>query len=1347
MIHSNSSRWEDVYWAKPNCGMGKIAVSQVAASFLLIGRYTVQRSNMPRQMLSGFFPSPSLQSVRRAIWIPVLLLLCSVWGFSQATTSVLSGIVFDPQGRVVQDATVVLVSVDKGVQWTAKTNQTGTWRVDALVAGTYRFTVTAPGFMTVVHPAFSLEMGTQKNLDTNLQLGSSTEKITVTSEEPLIDTSAAVSGMVVEAAHLDELPTHTNSPIEFLNTTPGFTFGAYYQATSDLSTMLWSNLSFSGGSMNGAGNGSFAINYTIDGATDTNASGQVAWVPPMDSIQEVRVTANAYDASISRSASAAVNLMMKSGGNSFHGNVYEFNKNNFWNANTVSNDAYLSKGYSWKSYHVPVVRHNEFGGMVGGPVWIPKVWDGKKKGTFFFFAFELLRNNSPYQAGNTVSLPTAAERSGDFSSSYVTKTVSGIKTTYMNKIYDPANYALSGSTATRAQFSNNQIPSARISSLAKTILNLLPTNYDTTCTTVGACTSNTVANYANINDIQQNKFHSTSIRIDQAWNNDHHSYFEYRNNNINQLAATLFGVNNPLVGNYLIRTNYGLTANHAWVLSPNLFVNVTANATIYKSTSTSVPAGLDATKYGFSSKLVAEAVAKGLPTLQSYLNNSDNMGMVAWTLGGSHGQGLGGNGASYSYSYVYEGKGYLQQIWKNHVVHYGAEWFLQQLASGDNYNGAGFYYFGGSNGALWTNQSNTVTPGTAEGNVLADFLLGLPGSGYLNNDAKTYFTQPYFGVYAQDDWRVTPKLTLNFGLRYDYQLSLKERHNQYWSRFDPNYNLANITSTVQSNYATNISGGSASGNTGIALLQKWQPAGNVYAKGAILYAGLNGTPDQAFDTQPSYIQPRVGFAYQIRSNTVVRGGFGRFVQASFNTGNTSTTGFSSTTNFTASTDNYITAASTLDNPYPNGLQAKTGNSNGTYTNPGSVSSFYDPNYKRVYTDDASLRVEHSYKDYLIEVGTLLNHTVGIPVGINVNIPSTAIWHAAFDPTFDSSTGRPAYTLSGNTAVSNPFKGNSYLQTSSSLYTNSTVSAYSLLRPSALTNNGGSLTDYQYIGKSTHYALQAKVVRRYKNGLGITYAFNWSKQFDQTGYNTTAEYSQKLIRQLSANDMRFTHVLTTTYDLPFGKGKLLLPKSNRAVDTIIGGWSISPVLNLYSGTPLFLPKNSNFFKGGSVSLGSDKTNTKWFDTSKFVPYPSSKSVTTSQLWNTAYYPTWTGVSSLPGYGYVPDSTDTANGVYNGVFNDFTTRVSNLPAYDNNVRGPLLNMWDVSIHKTLPIRDQMRVELSLIAINALNHPMYGIISTTASSSCFGQRSNWQNTCSSMPSASNNPRQIEMSGKFYF
>jgi len=1296
----------------------------------------------------------SCAALLRAV-TPCFLAILLVWTvplcFAQGTTSVLTGIVFDSQGKVVPNATVTVVSDDKGIQWTAKTNDAGSWRVDALVAGTYHFTVSAQGFSETVHPSFALEMGTQKSLDTTLKVGTSTEEITVTAEDPLIDTTAAVSGLVLEAKHLEELPTHSNSPLEFLETTPGFTFGGYYQASQDLSTMLWSNIAFSAGSMNGAGNGSFAINYVIDGATDTNTSGQVAWVPPMDSIQEVRVTSNAYDASISRSASATVNMMMKSGGDSFHGNIYEFNKNNFWNANTVGNDAELSKGGSWKNYHVPIVRHNEFGGMVGGPVWIPKVWDGKKRGTFFFVASELLRDNSPYQQPNTVSLPTAAERTGDFSQSYVTRTVNGIQTTYMNTIYDPANYTVSGSTATRQQFAGNVIPSNRISPEAKAILSLLPTDYDKTCATVGACTSDTINNYANVDDIQQNKFHSTSIRIDQAWNNNNHSYFEYRNNNINQLANTLLGVGNPLVSTILIRTNYGLTANHAWVLSPDMLVNVTANATIYKSIGDSLADGLDPTKYGFTSALAAEAVAKGLPVLQSCVNNSDNTGMMAWSLGGSgsscgHGVAMGGSGNSYSKSYEYEARGYLQQIWKNHVLHYGAEWVLQQLASGDNNNGAGTFYYGGFSGALWTNQSTTVTPGTGEGNVLADFLLGLPGSGQLNNDARTYFTQPYFGVYVQDDWRVTPKLTFNIGLRYDYQLALKERHNQFWSRFDPNYNLANITGTVQANYATSISGGSSS-NTGIALLQKYQPAGNVYAKGAILYAGLNGTPAEAFDTQPSYIQPRVGFAYQIRPTTVVRGGYGRFVQASFNTGNTSTLGYSSITNFNATSDNYITPSATIANPYPNGLQAKTGNSAGVYTNPGSISSFYDPNYKRVYTDDASLHIAHEYKDYLIEVGTLIDHTVGLPEAINVNVPSTTEWHAAYDASFDSTTGRPAYTLPGNVQVPNPFQGNTYLQSSSGLRTASTVSAYSLLRPSALSNNGGSLSEYEYIGKSTHYALQAKATRRYKNGLGFTYAFNWSKQFDQTGYNTPAEYSQAFIRQLSANDMRFSHVLTATYDLPIGRGKLLLPNSNRLVDGFVGGWSISPVLNLYSGTPLFLPKNSNFFQGGSVSLGSKKSNTKWFNTSKFVPFPNSKSIKTSDLYNTAEYPSWTGVSSLPGYGYTPDATDTANGVYNGVFNDFNTWVSNLPSYDNNVRGPLLNMWDVSAHKTVRINEQMRLEFSFIAINALNHPMYGIISTTSTSSCFAQRSNWQNTCNSTPSAANNPRQIEMSGKFYF
>lgn len=1230
----------------------------------------------------------------------IILLLSGPFCFAQGTTSVLGGKAFDSQGNVIQNAAVTLTSDDTGVQWTAKTNETGNWRVDALIAGHYHFSVYAPGFKTAQYPSFELTIADQKFLDVTLEVGTSTASVTVEAAEPLIDTTAAVSGTILENKDIEELPTTTNSANEFAMLTPGLFYS--YTASSQ-GENLWSNLGLSTMMVNGIGAGNrFALNFTIDGATDTIASnGQMAFIPPLDTVQEVRVTANAYDASISRMSAGALNMMMKSGGKDFHGDLYEINKNNFMNANTYQNNL-IGKA-------IAPVRHNEYGGTVGGPFWIPKLYDGRKRGSFFFFSYDGIRDISPYSTG-TMSLPTQQERNGDFSASYTTQSVGGVVTKYAAQLFDPSTGVLnSNGSITRTAISGENV-SGRISPMAKAIMALVP------LPNRPSDGANTDSNDFVMNNPQFDKFYSIVIRGDQAWNNNHHSYVEYKYNNFNQFAGNPFGLTNILEGTTLIRINHGITASHAWVISPRLFLNVTGNATLYRTFSLAPNIGLDPTAYGFSSQLASQQIFKGLPALNGVFGSS-----------GTGTNNVGGAGDSYGHNYEYEAKGYLQQIYRNHTLHYGAEYLVAQEATGDRNGGAGSYSFSG----IWTVQ-NPVASSTPAGygSYVADFLMGMPASGNINNDAEAYYSQPYIGFYAQDDWRVTPKLTLNLGLRWDYQLAMTERHDKYWSRFDPNYNLTAITNYIQPNMAS-LLGGSGSSNLGLQLLQAQKPsAGSYAAKGGILYAGVNGTNRSITEPEPNYWQPRIGFAYQLRPTTVIRGGLGRFVQGSYVANYANQTGYSSTTTYLATNNNYLTQASTLSNPFPSGLVSQTGNSLGVYTNPGSVSSFYSPNVKRQYTDDYSLHLQQEFKDYLVEIGGVFEHTTGLPVAYQINNPSVAAWKAAYAPQFDS-TGRPIATFAGDTKVTNPFLGAPYI--TSSLETGTTISAYQLLRPNSIVT---SLQEYFYNGTSDNTALHAKVQRRLRNGFSVNYAFSWGKQMDKTGYMTNSVISQELHRQISSGDIRFQHTIAASYILPFGKGQLIAGHSGRVLDSIIGGWELSGTEAFYSGIPIALPTNSSFYEGGDPSLGSKKSRTQWFDTSKFYMFPK-QNTTTAQI---AAYPSWTGVQSMPGYNWTP--TSSSDSEQNGVFNDFSTWSTNNSTRFGDVRNPYSTTINLGLRKAIPVYREMRLQLRLDAFNAVNHPQFSNVDLTAGDTYFGYMNG-----SSTLSQTNNPRTMQLEGKFYF
>jgi len=1235
------------------------------------------------------------------VYIAALLFLAlPALSFGQGTTSVLGGEVSDPSGGRIPGALVTVVSDETGVETTARTNSVGSWRIESLIAGHYHFTIRAEGFETLKHSSIELQLGDSKVVDTTLTVGKTSETVVVTSETPLIDLSASVSGTTLGSEDFQELPSESGSVMDFVRLTPG----VFLAAPSGGAALLWSTNSLSAIVTNGAGSGTNAMNYMIDGATDTIVSnGQEAFIPPSDAVRELKVMTNAYDAAIERTAAGTVNMTIKSGSKKFHGSLYERNINNFLNANNYQNGATHTP--------TPTVHLNEWGGTVGGPVWIPKLYNGAKKQTFFFFSYDGIHNVSP-AANGFLSLPTQAERTGDFSHSFTTNTTGGSTQTVPITIYDPATAT---STGQRTAFQNAMINPGRINNAAKAIVALLP------LPNKAPDTPGTDLNDYVINQPKIDKFSSYIGRLDQSWNNSNHSYVEYRYNHLDELAGDPFGPNNILAAAYLIRTNYGLTAAHSWVLSPSLVLSMVGNATIYDTSTYSAAnaPGVSASSFGFSSSFVAQQFASGLPAMTNLFSSLG--GTVQGTIGNT-------SGPSYENDYNYEGRVALQQVHKTHSLHYGVGYLVQQEATGSKSVEPGTYNFT----SIWTTANPNQTAGTGVGSSFASFLLGLPQAGSVSNNAAGYYSQPYIGVYAQDEWRVKPRLTVSVGLRWDYQQALTERDDKYWARFDPNYNLTSITGYAQAKYASSITGTST--NTGTQLLQQQRgDASSFVARGAILYAGQGGTSRSVTDPQYKYIQPRIGFAYQVLPNLVLRGGLGRFVQSNYVANHASQAGYSATTTFTATTDNYITPSASLDNPYPGGFVPVTGNSLGVYTSPGSVTSFYTSDIKRQYTDDYSLHLQYQLKDYLFEVGGVYEFTNGLVVGFHVNNPAQAQWHAAYDPQFDG-TGAPVATLPGDTQVTNPFKGSPYI--TNSLETSSLVSAYSLLRPNPLL---GDLVENFYNGKSDHYALQSRAQRRMRNGFAVTASFSWGKQMDSTGFVTNSVVSQKILRQLSSSDRRFQFTAAPTYTLPFGRGKLVGGHVNRYVDAAIGGWEVSAVYTFYSGVPLTLPTNSGFFEGGDPGL-PNKSKTHWFDTSKFVSFPTV-STPAATVQNPSVYPTWTKISSLPGYNWVPPAGST-NPAKNGVYHDFATYSSNFPTQYGDVRNPFTNTWNAGVRKAFKLEHGMAIQLRIDAYNAFNHPQFGNISTSNTSAFFGYL-NGSNTLSSVI----DPRNVQLSGRFTF
>ncbi|MDR3723443.1 MAG: carboxypeptidase regulatory-like domain-containing protein [Terracidiphilus sp.] len=1232
-----------------------------------------------------------------------LLAMVSLWALltsglcvqaQQETRATLGGRVTDANGSVVASAAVMVAADDTGTTRTAQTNATGNWTVPLLNPGKYHFEVSAPGFRTAVQSGIVLQIADQKFIDTKLEVGADTQNVVVEATAPLIDTSSAMSGATISENALQELPSQSNAPTTLVTMTPG----AVVSNGVNGGVFLWSSTGLSSSVINSAGSGSGAINYTIDGGNVSNNAGNLAYEPPMDAVSEVRVITNAYDSMIGRQSAATINMQMKSGKNAYHGDIYEQNMNTFLSANRYEN----------KNAHpvtkLAAMHINQYGGSFGGPLMAPKLYDGRKYKTYFYYGYSGIRNMQPAKTGYA-SIPTLKERVGDFTESYTTQTVNGVTKTYPIKIYNPYTWNYDGA-GNRQPYSTGVI--ANVNAAAKNYLALLPPP-----NSASDGTSSNSHNYLRTNDNQSDHFMGNTLRLDQEWNSNNHSYLDLRNNGYDELSTDTFGPSNVLQGLFQTRTNKGVTIDHTSVLRSNLVLDLRYTFTRWTNTSQNSSAGIDPTSFGFSKRFASLMQVPSLPEVTGIGSNDLNY--------------LGTSGAkSYNYDTNQDYNVYFTQILNKHNFKYGLEFMTQQEASGGYGASGGNFDFGSE----WTTQNPDVSAGTGIGSPIASMMLGLPTSGTLPNNTSAFWSQHYMALFFQDDWRVTSKLTINAGLRWDYERPVTERYDRYFSRYDPNVEITPVTQYAQPLYSTQILGGSAT-NAGINLLQTYRPLASTFVvRGGSLYAGKDNISRSAENTIKKYFQPRLGFAYQLLPNTVIRGGVGRFVQDTFVTGSQS--GYSSSSPMNVQNDNWHTVLNTWDNPYPDdsSIVKPLGNSQGILTNVGSTTSFTDPNRGRPYTDTGSLTVQQQVKDFLIEVTGLYNATHGLAMNYNINLPSAAAWYAAYTPTFDA-TGLPSATVAASTMVSNPFYNAPYI--TNGTQNNKTVAAYQLLRPNPV---AGDINNVRYNGAAYYWALNTKVERRFRDGLGVTQAFAWGKRISESNFIGNQIVLTKIERRLDNNDIKFNYTLTPQYDLPFGIGRRWAGHVNKITDELIGGWSLSGQYQFNSGTPLVMPTNSSFFAGGNPSMGSNKNGKQWFDKSKFVMFPTKNT-------DISAYPSWTGVSNLPGASYKPTSSTAS--VQNGVYQDFSTWITYNQTTFGNIRNPYMTNLDLGIRKNFSVVKTARLQVRVDMFNALNHARFGNIGLTPGSAGFGTFSG--SIDSTKWNQINNPRRVQLAAKLYF
>jgi hypothetical protein len=1277
--------------------------------------------------------------------------------YGQDVRASLGGKVTDATGGAIANATVAVTSVETGVVETTETNGSGDWVVITLLPGHYSFDVKAPGFKDEERTAIELQVGDKKYVDTQMQVGAVSESVTVGATTPLIDLNSAASGTVLTQTELEQIPTQSNAVTMDVAELPGTTVSGGVGG----GVFLWSNSGLSGttvngvGSIGGAGNG--AISYSIDGGTANFNTGSLAFEPPTDAVSELRLTPNGYDASLGRGSAANEIISLKSGVERFHGDVYEDNQGSYLNANSYVND----------TSHLPIapIHVNEYGGSVGGPVWIPKLYDGRRKKTFFFFTYAGIRNIQPSDTG-TATVPTALERAGNFSQSYTV--VSGVQ--YPIQLFNPYStnsagqrspYSTAGCT-TGTNVGNTLVGGVSTPTVGVSGDNESNINLTGTCESLPSVDpiaaaylahiplpslnpdlqiSNSSGNIPKLGE-QNDKFRGYTLRLDQTENNRNHSFISMYYNSFNEISDTDFGTNPQyeiLQGQGQFRQNRGITFDHVITLKDTLVLDLSYHVLNYVSTLFDVSGGVSPTGYGFPSSFAAQMQDQSIPEITGITSN------VALALGTSQAGQFAPTDINQDINIR------LSQVYKNHNFRYGYEYLIQQESNHTIGDSGGDFAFGANYTSEFGTGSSAGSNGNGFGSAIADFELGLPGSSSsIPTNTSEFLSARYTALYFQDDWRYTPKLTLSLGMRWDYERPTTDRFNRFFSRYNAAAPQLTVTSEAEPGYAA-VYGLSGTTNLGAGLLQQWGPApGAFQVTGGPEYAGVNGTPRGETNPRYKYFQPRLGFAYQIMNNTVLRGGVGRFVEADFNQ-TANQTGFSSTTPYCPSTcTNYDTVGETWENPFPQGLVVPTGSSFGTQTNIGSPTggtpTYVDPNIGRIYVDNITLALQRQLGGYLFEVGGLFNRTngLGMQTGNNrdINVPSAGAWFAANTPIF-AANGLPDATLPGNTNETNPFKGltvpNGNINATE--FGAGTETAYQLLRPNP---SAGDIYLNNGIGRDFYYALNSKVERRFTNGFSVLQSFDYSKRISEDDLYANQAVAVKIEKRLDVNDNRFHYTLSPIYELPLGKGKRFLNSSGWALDELVGGWEFSGIYNFLSGVPIVFPTNSAFFEGGDPKLqhkvgpGPNRVG-EWFDTTKFAVFPASN-VTNATLANTTIYPAWTNVTGRPGSQYVP-SSPTAS-VQNGVYQDFAAWNTYNPTTFGDDRVPYTTNFTLGLRKSFALAEGVRFQLRMDLFNALNHPTFTSINTTPGNTSFGAFG----TVASLTQA-NSPRQVQLSGRLYF
>lgn len=1028
-------------------------------------------------------------------------LAATAWG--QSYQGGVRGTVTDAQGASIPNAKVTLTDQSTNVSRSTISNSAGEYVFNALDPATYFITAESPSFGR--YERRNVVVATQQvvTADVQLQLGAVTQTVLVTQEVPLVESSNASNGQVIDSQKMTDLPNLGRNPflLAKLSTNVVPVGDPRFNRFQDQSGS--SQISIAGGPVRGN-------NYTIDGVPITDSVNRAVIIPSIEGTDEMKLQENTYDATMGRTGGGVFNTVLKSGSNAFHGSLLGYTRQTDWLANNFFYNASgrpraESPEYNW-------------GGSFGGPIWIPKVYNGRNK-TFFFLTTESYRQKSPLS--DQYDLPTALEKSGNFSQS-------------KRIIYDPltsrvctaADNCPSGVSTVRTPFVGNMIPANRINSVGSAVLGYMPLPQ------TGVIDGNNFTGVDTLTDRADEYMAKVDHEVFSWWKlNASYLHYKSREPGGNTLGSVMAASN---ASPYLLYRKVDATqANSVFTPNPTTVVSLRFGFNRFPNRTNPVSLGFSPTSLGLPASYASSVQAQYFPEFD-FSSDTNNFSNV-----------------SPSQSVFYS-RNFLASVSKfagRHSLTFGFDYRVIHTDFTNLSYASGQFAFNG----VFTQQYPTRTNGT--GLDFADALLGYPSSGQINTTTKLFTSVNYYAGYIQDDFRVNSKLTLNLGLRYEYETGISEANNHYVVGFD-----GNATNPLSSRV------------TGIT------------PKGVIEYAGVNGNPTSCCSPSATKFGPRIGVAYAMNDKTVIRGGWGMFyAPIRFADDATLALGYTQNTPYVASNDSNATPANSLSNPFPSGISQPVGNSNGPLTGIGTSFNFLDQN-----------RTSGLVYQYSLDIQRQLPHNLALELGYigstsrHLQASSTSTGNYDINQVPDSALALGGTVLSSS--VANPYYGNG----GTGVVGSRTVAYTQLLRPYSEFGNVGILTNPSH---AQYHSMIAKAQKRLSSGLTFLSAFTWSKNMDnefasgnffsgsvaapQDAYDLAAEYS------LAVTDTPLRWSNTLSYYLPFGKGKTFLGNSNKVIDLAVGGWQVN-FTNIYqTGFPLAIYESTN--QNSGLGTGAQRPN--------------------------------------------------------------------------------------------------------------------------------------------------------------